>query len=66
MGSSYSQIAQKEYPRTETDQKAYFKAVARWVSSQWKAMNDAERAVRANLLHDDQRDADHLGRIEIQ
>ncbi|KAI0251010.1 hypothetical protein BJV78DRAFT_1213722 [Lactifluus subvellereus] len=40
----YFQRIREEYPRTEDDQKAYFKAVAGWASGQWKALSDAEKA----------------------
>lgn len=39
-----------EYPRTEGDYQTYFKALAARVSSQWRAMNDAEKAVRTVIL----------------
>jgi hypothetical protein len=41
---------QGEYPRTEDDPKVQFKAMSGWVSSRWKAMSDAEKAVRAIFL----------------
>ena len=49
--SSYFQHVREENPRTEEDYQTYFKAVVRRTSSQWKAMSDAEKAVRAVILY---------------
>jgi hypothetical protein len=49
-GFSYYMHVRDEYPRTEEDYPAYFKALSTRVSSQWKAMSDAEKAVRAVML----------------
>ncbi|KAF8483411.1 hypothetical protein DFH94DRAFT_721614 [Russula ochroleuca] len=40
----YYMHVRDEYPRTEEDYPAYFKALSTRVSSQWKAMSDAEKA----------------------
>ncbi len=49
-GSSFTQRVRGEYPRTEEDYKTHFKAVSERASRQWKAMSDAEKAVRAIML----------------
>ena len=49
-GSSFFMRVLNEHPRTEEDYKAHFKAVAGRVSNQWRAMSDAEKAVRAIIL----------------
>lgn len=51
-GSSFSQRLQDEHPleRTEDNYGSYFKAVAARAKNQWRAMSDAERAVRAVIL----------------
>lgn len=48
--TSYSMHVRAEYPRTEGDYKTYFKNVAARAGSQWRAMSDAEKAVRAVIL----------------
>ncbi|KAH9960624.1 hypothetical protein BC827DRAFT_1376608 [Russula dissimulans] len=40
----YVQDVRQEYPRTEEDNKTYFKALIQRASSQWKTMNDVEKA----------------------
>jgi hypothetical protein len=49
-GSSFLMRVRNEYTRTEEDYGAYFKAVASRASNQWRAMSDAEKAVRAVIL----------------
>jgi hypothetical protein len=50
-GSSFSMRVRDEYPRTEEeDYQTYFKATAGRASSQWGALSDAEKAVRAVIL----------------
>lgn len=46
-GSSFFAHVRDESPRTEGDFQTYFLAMSRRASSQWKAMSDAEKAVRA-------------------
>jgi len=40
----YIQDVRHEYPRTEEDNKTYFKALIQRAASQWRAMNDVEKA----------------------
>lgn len=47
---SYVMHVRDEYPRTEGDYRTYFKALVGRASSQWKAMSDSEKAVRAVIL----------------
>jgi hypothetical protein len=49
-GSSFSMRVRDEYPKTEEDNRTYFKATVGRASSQWRAMSDAEKAVRAVIL----------------
>jgi hypothetical protein len=49
-GSSFLMRVRDEYPRTEEDYRTYFKAASERASSQWRAMSDAEKAVRAVIL----------------
>jgi hypothetical protein len=49
-GSSFFVRVRSEYPRAEEDSKTHFKAAAERASSQWRAMSDAEKAVRAVIL----------------
>jgi hypothetical protein len=55
--SSFFTRLRNESPRTEEDFKAHFKAAAGRASSQWRAMSDAEKAVRAVIL--DRSGTDH-------
>jgi len=52
-GFSFFMRVQDEYPKTEEGQRGQrtrFKAAAGRASSQWRAMSDAEKAVRAVIL----------------
>ena len=49
--SSYLKHVREESPKTEGDYRTYFKAVVGRASSQWNAMSDAEKAVRAVILY---------------
>lgn len=49
-GSSFLAHVRDEYPRTEEDVRTHFKATIVRASSQWRAMSDAEKAVRAVIL----------------
>jgi hypothetical protein len=46
-GSSFFARLRNESPRTEGDYHTYFMAMVGRASSQWEAMSDAEKAVRA-------------------
>jgi hypothetical protein len=49
-GSRFFVHVRKEYTKTEDDPKTRFKTAAERASSQWRAMSDAEKAVRVVIL----------------
>lgn len=49
-GFSYYIHVRDEHPNTEGDGRDYFKALSMRVSSQWRALSDAEKAVRTVML----------------
>lgn len=47
---SYFQEVQQNTPRTEEIYSDHFKAIAKQAGSQWRAMSEAEKAVRVTLM----------------